>query len=128
MATTFSCSCNPAIPAHGDSTAHCGACHESFAGLTAFDRHRTGGTCAELDATPTVDGRGWSNKDRNSAYDRLDADSLLERLASWSPVVRERAARAGELEAIAHHDALDGLDAHQRTGQPRVETPVPLTV
>lgn len=41
-----------------------------------------------------IDGRGWSNKDRNSAYDRLDADSLLERLASWSPVVRERAAMA----------------------------------
>jgi hypothetical protein len=40
------------------------------------------------------DGRGWSNKDRNSAYDRLSADQLLERLGSWSPVVRERAAMA----------------------------------
>ncbi len=40
------------------------------------------------------DGRGWSNKDRNSAYDKLDGDQLLERLASWSPVVRERAAMA----------------------------------
>ena len=60
MATTFSCSCDPAIPAHGDSTCHCSGCHKSFAGLTAFDRHRTGGTCAELDATPTVDGVGWS--------------------------------------------------------------------
>ena len=41
-----------------------------------------------------LDGRGWSNKDRNSAYDKLSADELLERLGSWSPVVRERAAMA----------------------------------
>ncbi len=40
------------------------------------------------------DGRGWSNKDRHSAYDKLSADQLLERLGSWSPVVRERAAIA----------------------------------
>ncbi len=40
------------------------------------------------------DGRGWSNKDRNSAYDQLSAEQLLERLAIWSPVVRERAAMA----------------------------------
>ncbi len=40
------------------------------------------------------DGRGWSNKDRNSAYDQLDIDALIDRLASWSPVVRERAAMA----------------------------------
>lgn len=40
------------------------------------------------------DGRGWSNKDRTSAYGKLSAEELLERLASWSPVVRERAAMA----------------------------------
>jgi len=40
------------------------------------------------------DGRGWDNKDRYSAYDRLSDDELLERLASWSPIVRERAAMA----------------------------------
>ncbi len=40
------------------------------------------------------DGRGWNNKDRNSAYDKLSEDQLLERLGSWSPVVRERAAMA----------------------------------
>ena len=44
--------------------------------------------------TLILDGRGWSNKDRNSAYDKLSADQLLERLGSWSPVVRERAAMA----------------------------------
>ncbi len=38
------------------------------------------------------DGRGWSNKDRHSFYDALSADQILERLASWSPIVRERAA------------------------------------
>lgn len=41
-----------------------------------------------------LDGRGWSNKDRNSAYDKLSGDQLLERLGSWSPVVRERVAMA----------------------------------
>jgi hypothetical protein len=41
-----------------------------------------------------LDGRGWSNKDRNSAYDKLSAEQLVARLSSWSPVVRERAAMA----------------------------------
>ena len=41
-----------------------------------------------------LDGRGWDNKDRHSAYDKLSAEQLLERLGSWSPVVRERAAMA----------------------------------
>jgi hypothetical protein len=41
-----------------------------------------------------LDGRGWSNKDRNSAYDNLSGDQLLALLGSWSPVVRERAAMA----------------------------------
>ncbi|NNC87742.1 MAG: acetylesterase [Akkermansiaceae bacterium] len=41
-----------------------------------------------------MDGRGWSNKDRNSAYDQLGGDLLFEALGSWSPIVRERAAMA----------------------------------
>jgi hypothetical protein len=41
-----------------------------------------------------LDGRGWSNEDRNSAYDKLGDKELLERLGSWSPIVRERAAMA----------------------------------
>lgn len=41
-----------------------------------------------------LDGRGWDNKNRYSAYDRLDEAQLVERLGSWSPVVRERAAMA----------------------------------
>jgi hypothetical protein len=44
--------------------------------------------------TIVLDGRGWSNKDRHSAYDQLSGDELFERLSSWSPVVRERAAIA----------------------------------
>lgn len=47
-------------------------------------------TAAEIIA----DGRGWNNKDRNSFYDSLSDEQLLERLRSWSPVVRERAAMA----------------------------------
>lgn len=41
-----------------------------------------------------LDGRGWDNKNRNSAYDALTPDQLLESLASWSPIVRDRAAQA----------------------------------
>ena len=40
------------------------------------------------------DGRGWNNKDRNSFYDALSDEQLLERLRNWSPIVRERAAMA----------------------------------
>ena len=56
------------------------------------------GVAPQLDAAGAqaliLDGRGWSNKDRNSAYDRLTGDQLIESLGSWSPVVRERAAMA----------------------------------
>ncbi len=41
-----------------------------------------------------ADGRGWNNNDRFSYYDKLDQKELLERLSSWSPIVRERAAMA----------------------------------
>ncbi len=40
------------------------------------------------------DGQGWNNKDRNGVYDKLSEEELLERLASWSPIVRGRAAAA----------------------------------
>ena len=60
MNADFSCSCRTSIPAHGESTCHCSACHASFAGLTAFDRHRASGECA-APQTGVVDarGRGW---------------------------------------------------------------------
>ncbi len=52
----------------------------------------------QLDATAAkaliLDGRGWTNQDRNSGYDRLGPDQLLEALGSWSPIVRDRAAMA----------------------------------
>ena len=49
---------------------------------------------AEASKSLILDGRGWDNKDRTSAYDGLTPDELLERLESWSPIVRERAAMA----------------------------------
>ena len=52
----------------------------------------------QLDATAArslvIDGRGWDNEDRTSAYDACSTAELLRRLGSWSPVVRERAAMA----------------------------------
>lgn len=50
-------------------------------------------TAAQVQAL-ILDGRGWSNKDRNSAYDRMSDEEILARLESWSPIVRERAAMA----------------------------------
>ncbi|MHC1767078.1 MAG: DUF6288 domain-containing protein [Verrucomicrobiia bacterium] len=56
------------------------------------------GITPQLDAAGAqaliLDGRGWDNKDRYSVYDKFSDDQLLERLGSWSPVVRERAAMA----------------------------------
>ncbi len=39
-----------------------------------------------------ADGRGWTNKDRKTFYQKLTEADLLARLGSWSPIVRERAA------------------------------------
>jgi len=68
------------------------------------------------------DGRGWSNKDRHSAYDALDEGELLKRLSSWSPAVRERAAGAlsRKRDAVVPVDALvamlDSPSLHTRYG------------
>ena len=43
-------------------------------------------------------------------------------------VVGQGPAGAGELEAVAHLDALDGLDAHQGAGEPGVDPAVPVGV
>jgi len=55
-------------------------------------------TAPQIDAATArsliQDGRGWNNKDRNSAYDQMSMDHLLERLGNWSPIVRERTAMA----------------------------------
>ncbi len=83
------------------------------------------GVAPQLDAPAAqaliLDGRGWSNKDRNSAYDQLGGDPLLERLASWSPVVRERAAmalarRKGEAPLPALLKMLDAPRLEARYG------------
>lgn len=57
-----------------------------------------------------LDGRGWTNKDRHSAYDALNVDLLLETLTSWSPIVRERAAMAiARKKGEAPVDALKAM-------------------
>lgn len=74
------------------------------------------GVTPQLDAVAAqaliLDGRGWDNKDRHSAYDKLSAEQLLERLGSWSPVVRERAAMAlGRREVISIPPLLKMLES-----------------
>ena len=82
------------------------------------------------------DGRGWNNKDRNGFYDALSNEQLLERLGSWSPVVRERAAMAlGRRKSVpvepliqmldspsleARYGACQGLSQLRRRGMPAV--------
>jgi hypothetical protein len=41
-----------------------------------------------------ADGRGWDNRVRIGSYLQMNRSELLQRLKSWSPVVRERAAKA----------------------------------
>lgn len=66
------------------------------------------------------DGRGYSHRLKNSVYARHTDDQLFEALASWSPVVRERAA-----QAVARRDGdfaarltemLQQSDLHSRLG------------
>jgi HEAT repeat protein len=84
-----------------------------------------------------ADGRGWNNKDRTSAYDALSGEQLIERLGSWSPVVRERAAMAlarreeTPVPAIlqlldsprleSRYGACQAIAALQKRGAPAVE-------
>jgi hypothetical protein len=67
-----------------------------------------------------LDGRGWTNKDRHSAYDQLGGDQLFESLGSWSPVVRERAAmalaRRKEVPVPPLLKMLESPDLHSRYG------------
>jgi hypothetical protein len=74
------------------------------------------GAVPQLDSTAAqsliVDGRGWNNKDRDSFYDALSDEQLLERLGNWSPVVRERAAMAlGRREDVAVATLIEMLDS-----------------
>lgn len=66
------------------------------------------------------DGRGWSNKDRHSAYDALDAGRIVERLGSWSPIVRERSAislaRRNEVPMAALLEMLESDRIESRYG------------
>ena len=85
-----------------------------------------------------VDGGERLHQRRQRLHRRADDDLLAVRDARLDPagavrlapqaglaaddlVVRLRAAQPGEREAVADLDALHGLDAHQRGGEPRVE-------
>ncbi|MEM7262548.1 MAG: DUF6288 domain-containing protein [Planctomycetota bacterium] len=60
------------------------------------------------------DGRGWDNRDRRSLYDGLNTEQLLDRLESWSPVVRERAAMAlGRRKGVPIPPLIEALSAEQ---------------
>ena len=85
------------------------------------------------------DGRGWTNKDRTSFYAAMSTETLLQRLANWSPVVRERAAmelgRRNEAEIVPGlMSLLQGKNKDGRVGacqgiifqRGRAEAAVPL--
>ena len=85
---------------------------------------RSRGVVPELDRAAAQslidDGRGWSNLDRNSFYDGLTEEELLDRLGNWSPIVRDRAAmalaRRGEAPVQAIVEMLDSRSLHRRYG------------
>ena len=54
-----------------------------------------------------IDGRGWGRLRKKQLYNRLSVPHLFERLTNWSPVVRERAAKAlarprGDYSPVPH--------------------------
>ena len=67
-----------------------------------------------------ADGRGWDNKDRTSFYAKLPEAELLQRLGSWSPIVRERAsmqlARLKPAPVAAIAEMLDSASLDARIG------------
>jgi hypothetical protein len=68
-----------------------------------------------------TDGKGWDNQNRYGVYDQMAADVLLQHLASWSPVVRERAAtaivrRKQPFPMDALIQMLDSTDRYTRYG------------
>jgi len=78
----------------------------------------------QLDASQAAalidDGRGWSQADPLGRYEAMSDDELLNRLGSWSPVIRERAGAAlarranPPLETIIAK--LDATDLETRLG------------
>ena len=55
MAESISCGkCNNAW--EGKNTSHCGSCHETFSGITAFDIHQIGNDAKILCGHPTSKG------------------------------------------------------------------------
>lgn len=75
---------------------------------------------ADAAARVVADGRGWSNENRNEHYDALTREQLLERLASWSPIVRGRAAaavgRKGKVTLVDLLRMLQSPDINARIG------------
>ncbi|MBK8977779.1 MAG: HEAT repeat domain-containing protein [Planctomycetes bacterium] len=72
---------------------------------------------AEEAAAVIADGRGWNNRDRLASYQAMDDAELLQRLSSWSPVVRERAATVlARTKGEVVPELIEMLDA------PRLET------
>ena len=65
---------------NGTNTAHCGfGCHETFTGMTAFDKHQKSGKCREpLEAGLEPAGRAypcWTTPERvKPAHDPLEGE------------------------------------------------------
>ena len=89
---------------------------DSYAGWDCTGGYLLAYAMPQLDAAAAqsliLDGLGWNNKDRNSFYDALSDEQLLERLRGWSPVVRERAAMAlGRRKDVAVATLIEMLDS-----------------
>lgn len=82
------------------------------------------------------DGRGWTSKTKKSVYSDLSKDEIVERLKSWSPIVRERAVKGfnkSKIDAeftdemislLKSRDYYTRLGACQMLGKIRAESAV----
>ena len=78
-----------------------------------------------------ADGAGYSSKHKSKSYNNLNSDKLMERLGSWSPIVRERAVAAfhknkqnskteGELiKMLSSNNVYEQIGASQMLGKMR---------
>lgn len=71
---------------------------------------------AEAAREVVMAGRGFSPAGPSVAYNELPADLLIERLTSWSPIVRDRAATA-----LARHEELAVVPLVQMVGSPSLD-------
>lgn len=89
--------CGKHWPGHSSRLGHCAACHETFSGERAFDRHRhdaaTGRACRVLENNPPTPTSGGFLKDENGYWHYADKTTAK----TWREWLHERRHKLDEL-------------------------------